>query len=185
MMASIIHGRLRLPAHIRLSVLALVGMVGLVWLLFFGLSPRLHPTAVRTGGLAPAAGASGGASTSASLSPSLAHLAATSPHRRVVVIIQLRRGVDVARGRALVRSVGGQPGPGLHIINGLSATLTAGAARTLAQSPQVHAVSLNSTLLQTWYARRPARGSSRRPMTSRCTPPACGGRAPAAASASP
>ena len=61
MMASIIHGRLRLPAHIRLSVVALVGMVGLVWLLFFALGPRLHPTAVRTGGLAPAAGASGAA----------------------------------------------------------------------------------------------------------------------------
>ena len=45
MMASIIHGRLRLPAHIRLSVAALVGMVGLVWLLFFALSPGLRPTA--------------------------------------------------------------------------------------------------------------------------------------------
>jgi serine protease AprX len=147
MMASIIHGRLRLPAHIRVSVLALVGTVGLVWLLFFGLSPRLHPTALRTGGLAPAAGASGGAN--AALSPTLAHLAATSPHRQVQVIIQLQRGVDVAAGRALVRSVGGRPGPGLHIINGLSASLTASAARTLAQSSYVHAVSLNSTLLQT------------------------------------
>ncbi|HEX3975679.1 MAG TPA: S8 family peptidase [Solirubrobacteraceae bacterium] len=151
-MASIIHGRLRLPAHIRLSVAALVGMIGLVWLLFFGLSPRLHPTALRTGGLAPAAGASGAAHTPASLSPTLAHLASNSPHRRVIVIIQLQHGVDLARGQALVRSVGGHPGPGLHIINGLSATLTAGAARTLAQSQQIHAVSLNSTLLQTWYA---------------------------------
>ncbi len=62
MMASIIHGRLRLPAHIRVSVVALVAMVGLVWLLFFGVAPRLHPTAVRTGGFAPAAGAGGGAS---------------------------------------------------------------------------------------------------------------------------
>jgi serine protease AprX len=150
MMASIIHGRLRLPAHLRVSVLAVVGMVGLVWLLFFGLSPRLHPTAMRTGGLAPAAGASGAANAPAALSPPLAHLAATSPHRRVVVIIQLQRGVDVARGQALVRSVGGHPGLGLHIINGLSATVSADAARTLAQSPQVHAVSLNSTLLQTW-----------------------------------
>ena len=130
MMASIIHGRLRLPAHIRVSVVALVGMVGLVWLLFFAIGPRLHPTAVRTGGPAPAAGASGAASAPASLSPSLAHLAATSPDRRVVVIIQLQRGVSLAAGRTLVRSVGGRPGPGLHIINGLSASLTAGDART-------------------------------------------------------
>jgi serine protease AprX len=151
MMTSIIHGRLRLPAHIRLSVVALVGTVGLVWLLFFGLTPRLHPTALSTGGLAPAAGAGGGASAPAALSPTLARLAATSPHRRVVVIIQLQRGVDVAAGRALVRLVGGQPGPDLHIINGLSATLTTDGARKLAQSTRVHAVSLNSTLLQTWH----------------------------------
>ncbi|MGH2892459.1 MAG: S8 family peptidase, partial [Solirubrobacteraceae bacterium] len=150
-MASIIHGRLRLPAHIRLSVLTAVGMVALVWLLFFAIGPRLHHPTTRVGDLAPAAGAGGGASAPASLSPTLAHLAATSPHRRVVVIIQLQRGVDVAAGRALVRSVGGRPGLGLHIINGLSANLTAAAARTLAQSPKVHAVSLNSTLLQTWH----------------------------------
>jgi len=156
MMASIIHGRLRLPAHIRLSVVALVAMVGLVWLLFFGVAPRLHPTAVRTGGFAPAAGAGGGASAPAALSPSLARLAATSPNRRVVAIIQLRRGVDLAAGRTLVRSVGGRPGPGLGIINGLSATLTAGDARTLASSPRVHAVSLNAVLRQTWWAGTPA-----------------------------
>ncbi len=155
-MASIIHGRLRLPAHIRLSVVALVGMVGLVWLLFFAIGPRLHPTAVRTGGPAPAAGASGAAGTPASLSPTLAHLAATNPHRRVVVIIQLQHGVNLSAGRTLVRSVGGRPGPGLHIINGLSATLTAGDARRLAGSSQVHAVSLNSTLLQTWWRGTPA-----------------------------
>jgi serine protease AprX len=151
MMTSIIHGRPRLPAHIRLSVVALVGMVGLVWLLFFGLTPRLRPTALRTGGLAPAAGASGAAKSPAALSPPLAHLTATSPHRRVVVIIQLQRGVDVAAGAALVRSLGGRPGPGLHIINGLSATLSAYAARRLAESPRVHAISLNSTLQQTWH----------------------------------
>ncbi|HEX3690977.1 MAG TPA: S8 family peptidase [Solirubrobacteraceae bacterium] len=155
-MASIVHGRLRLPAHIRLSVLTLVGMVGLVWLLFFGLSPRLHPSAARTAGLPSTAGVNGGAGAPAALSPALERLAATHPERRVVVIIQLQRGVDPARGQALVRSLGGHPGADLHIINGLSATLTAGAARTLAHSPQVHAVSLNSTLLQTWWRGTPA-----------------------------
>jgi serine protease AprX len=156
MMASIIHGRLRLPAHIRLSVVVLVGMVGLVWVLFFGLSPRLRPTAARTGGFAPVAGASGGVSAPAALSPSLAHLAATSPNRRVVAIIQLKRGVSLGAGRSLVRFVGGRPGPGLQIINGLSATLTASQARTLAHSPRVHAVSLNSVLKQTWWRGTPA-----------------------------
>ncbi|HTU96671.1 MAG TPA: S8 family peptidase [Solirubrobacteraceae bacterium] len=155
-MASIIHGRLRLPAHIRLSVVALVGMVGLVWLLFFGMAPRLHPTALRTGGPAPAAGASGAANAPGVLSPSLAHLAATSPSRRVVAIIQLKHGTDLAAGRALVRSVGGRPGPGLSIINGLSATLTAADARTLAQSAHIHAVSLNSVLRSTWWRGTPA-----------------------------
>jgi serine protease AprX len=156
MMASIIHGRLRLPARIRLSVVALAGTVGLVWLLFFAIGPRLRPTAVRTGGTAPAVGASGGATAPASLSPSLATLAATKPDRRVVVIIQLQHGVDLDAGRALVRSAGGRPGPGLHIINGLSANLTAGGARRLAQSPRIRAVSLNSTLQQTWWRGTPA-----------------------------
>ena len=86
-MTSIIHGRLRLPAHIRLSVVALIGMIGLVWLLFFGLTPRLHPTALRTGDLAPVAGAghdtlawhsgSGGASGEALARPALQHRAVT------------------------------------------------------------------------------------------------------------
>ena len=155
MMASTIQGRLRLPAHIRLSVIALVGMVGLVWLLFFGMGPRLHRTADRAGGLAPAAGTSGTPSSPANLSPQLAHLAATSPHRRVQVIIQLRPGVDAGAGRALVRSLGGTPGLDLHIINGLSAQMTAAAARTLAAGPKVHAVSLNATLKQTWWRGTP------------------------------
>ena len=154
-MASTIQGRLRLPAHIRLSVIALVGMVGLVWLLFFGMGPRLHRTADRAGGLAPAAGTSGTPSSPANLSPQLAHLAATSPHRRVQVIIQLRPGVDAGAGRALVRSLGGTPGLDLHIINGLSAQMTAAAARTLAAGPKVHAVSLNATLKQTWWRGTP------------------------------
>ena len=38
---------------------------------------------------------------------------AESPRRRVEVIIQLRRGVDAAQGRALVGSLGGQPGADL------------------------------------------------------------------------
>ena len=76
-------------------------------------------------------------------------MAAGSPRRRVEVIIQLRPGVSAAQGRALVRSLGGQPGLDLHIINGLSARLAAGAARRLAASPLVHAVSLNAAIRDT------------------------------------
>jgi serine protease AprX len=67
----------------------------------------------------------------------------------VEVIIQLRRWVDAAQGRALVRALGGQPGLDLHIINGLSARLSAGAARQLAASRLVHAVSLNAATRDT------------------------------------
>ena len=81
-----------------------------------------------------------------SLSPGLSRLSFAHPHRRVVVIIQFVRGVDAARGRALVRSLGGRPGLDLHIINGLSATMTAGAAGRLANSGLVHAVSLNAPI---------------------------------------
>src|SRR5205807_2201501 len=110
MMASIIRGRSRLSAHVRLSVIFLVGTVGLVWLLFFGMSPHLQRTAEGAGGLAPAAGTSGAATAPAGLSPRLAQVSATSPRRQVEVIIQLRHGVSAAQGRALVRSLGGRPG---------------------------------------------------------------------------
>ncbi len=65
------------------------------------------------------------------------------------MIVQLKPGVDVAQGRALVRSLGGQPGVDLHIINGLSARLTTAAARRLAASPLVHAVSQNAAIRET------------------------------------
>ena len=74
--------------------------------------------------------------------------AAGVPHR-VEVIIQLRRGVDVAEGRALVRSLGGQPGVDLPIINGLSARLGADAERRLVASPLVRVVSINSPIRDT------------------------------------
>lgn len=68
------------------------------------------------------------------------------PGSRVEVIVQLRRSVPIARGRALVESLGGKPGPDLSIINGLSARLSEAAARRLVASPLVHAVSLNARL---------------------------------------
>jgi len=156
MMASILQGRLRLPVHVRMSVIALVAMVGLVWLLFLGMGPHLQRTAESAGGLAPAAGTSGGATGPAGLSPRLANLSAASPRRQVEVIIQLRPGVSAATGRALVRSLGGRPGLDLHIINGLSARMSAGAARSLAARPQVYTVALNAALQSTWWHGAPS-----------------------------
>jgi serine protease AprX len=69
--------------------------------------------------------------------------------RRVEVIVQLKRGIDAAQGRALVRGLGGRPGVDLQIINGLSASLPAAAEKRLAASPLVHAVSLNAAIRDT------------------------------------
>ena len=85
----------------------------------------------------------------AAVSPSPARAAATAPRRGVEVIVQLKPGVDEAQGRALVRSLRGQPGVDLHIINGFSARLSAAAARRLAASPLVHAASLNAPIRET------------------------------------
>ena len=90
------------------------------------------PSAISS--LAPRIGHSGGPASR--LSGDLARLAAASPRRRVEVIIQLRSGVTVVRGRALVRSVGGQPGVDLHIINGLSAQLPAPAESAFKIPPE-------------------------------------------------
>jgi serine protease AprX len=65
------------------------------------------------------------------------------------VIVQLRRGVAISQGRSLVHSLGGNPGVNLPIINGLSARLSASAARRLAASPLVHAVSANAPIEDT------------------------------------
>lgn len=82
-------------------------------------------------------------------SPALAHVATARPSKRVEVIIQLRRGVDAARARALVRSLGGQPGVDLPIINGLSARLPAAGEWRLAASPLVRVVSPNAPIRDT------------------------------------
>jgi serine protease AprX len=126
---------------------ALLAAAG-AWLL---LSPNDTPKAgVGPSAVAPLALRAGGDGVPAGhISGDLARLAAASPRRRVEVIIQLRAGVTVVRGRALVRSVGGRPGVDLHIINGLSAQLPAKAAARLAASPLVRAVSLNARIRET------------------------------------
>jgi serine protease AprX len=93
-------------------------------------------------GWAPSTG--GAPAATPALSGDLARLAIAHPARRVEVIIQLAPGATPAHGRALVRSLGGQPGLDLHIIHGLSARLTAGAAARMARSPLIRVVSLNA-----------------------------------------
>jgi serine protease AprX len=146
-MTSFVVGRLR-PSHarLRLVVAALaVALAALTWALIT--SWTVKSPAGAASGSAPVAHGSAGAA--GALSPQLAQLAATDPSRTVEVIIQLHRGVGIEQGRSLVRSVGGHPGLDLHIINGLSARITAGAAHSLAASPLVHAVSLNALIKET------------------------------------
>lgn len=65
--------------------------------------------------------------------------------------MQLKAGVPLSQGRALVRSLGGAAGVDLPIINGLSARLSERAERRLAASPLVHAVSLNAPIQDTSF----------------------------------
>jgi serine protease AprX len=76
--------------------------------------------------------------------------ATAAPRQRgVEVIVQFKPGVGASQGRALVRALGGRPGVDLHIINGLSARLTAAAAQRLAANPLVHAVTLDAPIRET------------------------------------
>ncbi len=157
-MTSFVNGRLRLRhVNFRASVSALIlTAAALTWMLAATHSGDVGPSTLGPLGSASASPSAGAAQGSGHLSAPLAHLAATRPLQRVQVIIQLNRGVAPARGRVLVGSLGGRPGPALPIINGLSARLSAGAARRLAVSPLVHAVSLNSVLKETWWSAGPS-----------------------------
>jgi serine protease AprX len=79
-----------------------------------------------------------------SISPSLSDFADRHPRRQVEVIVQLGAGTSPAAGRDVVRSLGGRVTGDLHIIHGLAAEMRAGAARELAGSSGVRAVSLNA-----------------------------------------
>jgi serine protease AprX len=83
-------------------------------------------------------------------SPSLAALAARSPHRPVEVIVQLRRKAAGSReATALIESAGGRVTRRLELIHAVVARMPAGAAARLARSPRVRAVSLNATVAKT------------------------------------
>ncbi|HEY3021558.1 MAG TPA: S8 family peptidase [Solirubrobacteraceae bacterium] len=80
--------------------------------------------------------------------PSLAALAARSPHRRVEVIVQLDRASS-ADATALVEAAGGRVTRRLELIHAVVARMPAAAAARLAQRPAVRAVSLNAKVEST------------------------------------
>ncbi len=145
-MTSFVVGRLR-PSEVRFRVITTVVAVivaALTWVLVTGPPVKSASGAVPPLGSVPASSTSG--PTISAMSPELARIAGSHPRRLVEAIIQLRDGVNAIQGRALVRSLGGRPGLELRIINGLSARLAAGAARRLAESRLVRAVSLNAVI---------------------------------------
>jgi serine protease AprX len=147
-MASFVEGHLRLRiAHIRVSLSVLVlAAAALTWMLAAG-----SGSGSSVAPLPVAASSAGTTAAPGNLSSQLVTLASAHPGQNVEVIVQFDRGVSAARGRALVRSVGGRPGVGLSIINGMSARLTAAASRRLAASSLVHAVTLNSVIKESSY----------------------------------
>jgi serine protease AprX len=96
--------------------------------------------------LAPLAAAAAPAGSSAPLDPRIASLAAQHPNQLVETIVQFKAGVTPGRSRWDVTRFSGRVFGELHIINALAVRLTAAHARSLATSPDVHAVSLNARI---------------------------------------
>jgi serine protease AprX len=135
-----VHGRPRPLAHLRVLLAGILLAAALTWGLLAAGGATTRAPALNSPPPSTALGTPG------SPSDPLARLAATHPARPVQVIVQLSALARPADGRALVRSLGGRPGPELSIIHGLSARMSAGAARRLAASPLVRVVSLNSPI---------------------------------------
>jgi serine protease AprX len=80
------------------------------------------------------------------LDPRIETLAARNPHTTVQAIVQFNGPVTQAKAESDVADVHGRLIGNVPIIHGLALKLTAAAARSLASSPDVHAVSLNTTV---------------------------------------
>jgi serine protease AprX len=83
---------------------------------------------------------------SAPLDPRIATLAAQRPSAPVQAIVQFNAPVAPAKAESDAAAVHGRVIGNLPIIHGLALSLTAGQARSLATNPDVHAVSLNTTV---------------------------------------
>ena len=83
---------------------------------------------------------------SAPLDPRIATLAAHRPTAVVQTIVQFNGRVTTAKAESDAAGVHGRVIGNLPIIHGLALSLTAAQARALATNPDVHAVSLNTTV---------------------------------------
>jgi serine protease AprX len=93
---------------------------------------------------APSGSAAG--DSSAPLDPRIATLAAHHPDSVVQAIVQFNAPVTQAKAQSDAAHVHGRLIGNLPIIHGLALQLTAAQARSLAANPDVHAVSLNTTV---------------------------------------
>jgi serine protease AprX len=91
-------------------------------------------------------GSATAAGSSAPLDPRIATLAAHHPSSTVQAIVQFNAPVTPAEAEADAAKVHGRVIGNLPIIHGLALSLTAAQARSLAANPDVHAVSLNTTV---------------------------------------
>src|SRR3954452_15544533 len=71
------------------------------------------------------------------------HLDGAPKARTVEVLVQFKKSVIPAFGRATIRANRGRPGVALPIINGMSARMSAAAAARLGHDPRVRAVTIN------------------------------------------
>jgi serine protease AprX len=94
----------------------------------------------------PSTGAAQAAGSSAPLDPRIATLAAHRPDTPVQAIVQFNAPVSPAKADSDAAGVHGRVIGNLPIIHGLALSLTATQARALATNPDVHAVSLNTTV---------------------------------------
>jgi serine protease AprX len=86
------------------------------------------------------------AGSSAPLDPRIATLAAHHPASMLQAIVQFNAPVTPAKAQSDAAQVHGRVIGNLPIIHGLALSLTAAQARSLASNPDVHAVSLNTTV---------------------------------------
>ena len=91
-------------------------------------------------------GAAHAGGSSAPLDPRIATLAAHTPDTPVQAIVQFNAPVSPAKADSDAAGVHGRVIGNLPIIHGLALSLTAAQARALATNPDVHAVSLNTTV---------------------------------------
>jgi serine protease AprX len=124
----------------RIALLALAGVAAV-----FALGMAL-PGGVPAHTVSALHAARAGSTTSGALDPRVARLARHQPARRIEAIVQFKARVSPTRAIADARRAHAKVLEQLDIIHGLAVELTAGRARHLAHSRDVHALSLNASV---------------------------------------